>query len=425
MKYLFLFGFSFFFRVVGAQIPDHNYAANIKSIKLNVSGNPLAYPVWKLNSGDRLDLNFDDVNGGVRNYSYTYQLYNADWTPAMLSQLDFISGFSQMRLSNYRVSSLALTKYTHYQATLPERNCMPTRSGNYLLKVFADGDPNKLLFTRRLLVVNQNVEIAAQIQQPFNGQYFKTSQKVQFSINTARLNLVNAMQQVNVCILQNNRWDNYIHNLRPTFIKQGSLEYNTENDCIFPGGREWRWLDLRSFRLQSDRVEKADYGPRTTDIYVKPDLDRSAQRFVFYRDNNGMFYTDVTESINPLWQADYATVHFRFVPPNNTPFQNQDLYLMGELSNYGDSDSAKMRFNQQSGMYETSLFLKQGYYDYLYVTKLSADGKPSFEMTEGNFWDTENTYLILVYYRPLGGRADELVGFTRINSLAGRKDIGF
>lgn len=403
-----------------AQVPDHIYAPNIKSVKFNVYGNPLAYPVWTLNSPDRMELNFDDLDGNVKNYSYTYQLCNSDWSPAMLSQFDYISGFSQARLTNYRLSSIALTKYMHYQAVLPDKSCMPSKSGNYLLKVFLDGDPSKLVFSRRLLVVAQNVAIGAQIQQPFNGQFFRTHQKIQFTVNTSTLNLVNAMQQINVCILQNNRWDNYLHNIRPTFIKPGSLEFNTENDCIFPGGREWRWLDLRSFRLQSDRVERADYEKNATNIFVKPDLDRSQQRFVFYRDNNGMFYNDVTESINPLWQADYATVNFNYIPAGGAPIPGKDLYLVGELSNYADLDSAKMRFNEQERRYETSLFLKQGYYDYAYITKNTNNSNPSFELTEGNFWETENNYTILVYYRPLGGRTDELIGFTRINSLVGR-----
>jgi hypothetical protein len=273
--------------------------------------------------------------------------------------------------------------------------------------------------------VNQQVEIPAQIQQPFNGQVFRTHQKIQFSVTTTTLNLMNANQQVKVCILQNNRWDNSLNNIRPTFIRQGSLDFNTENDCIFPGGREWRWIDLRSFRLQSDRVEKANYTNSSTEIFLKPDLDRSKQRFVFYRDNNGMFFNETMESINPYWQADYALVHFRYLPPDNVAIRNKDVYVMGELTNYGDLDSAKMRFNEQSGFYETSLMLKQGYYDYAYVTRDVNTGRPSFEFTEGDFWDTENTYTILVYYRPLGGRADELVGFTRVSTLAGRQGIGF
>ncbi|MEJ7767008.1 MAG: DUF5103 domain-containing protein [Chitinophagaceae bacterium] len=425
MKCLSFFVFIFFVYTAEAQVPDHIYASNIKAVKFNVYGNPLAYPVWTLNSADRMELNFDDIDGNVRNYSYTYQLCNADWSPAMLSQFDYMSGFSQVRLTNYKISSIALTKYTHYQAILPDRSCMPTRSGNYLLKVFSDGDTSKLLFSRRLLVVVQNVAIAVQVQQPFNGQFFKTHQKIQFSVNTSKLNLVNAMQQVSVCILQNNRWDNYLRNIRPTFIKPGSLEYNTENDCIIPGGREWRWLDLRSFRLQSDRVEKADYDKSGTQVYIRPDLDRSQQRFVYYRDNNGMFYNDVTESINPLWQADFATVHFRYVPPGKAAIAGKNVYLFGELSNYGQAEQAMMRFNDQEGWYEASLFLKQGYYDYSYITKNSNNTNPSFEFTEGNFWDTENNYTILVYYRALGGRSDELIGFTRINSLVGRQGIGF
>lgn len=408
-----------------SQVPDHIYSPAIKTVKFNVYGNALAYPVWKLNSSDRLELNFDDLDAIVKNYAYTYQLCNADWTPAMLSQFDYIKGFSQMRLSNYRNSSIAFTRYIHYQAVLPENNCMPSRSGNYLLKVFLNGDTSQMVFSRRMLVVDQRVTIGAQIQQPFNGQYFKSHQKIQFSVNTGNLNLVNAMEQTHIYILQNNRWDNCLHDMRPTFIRQGSLEYNTENDCIFPGGREWRWLDLRSFRLQSDRVEKANYSNKATEIYIKPDLDRSQQRFVFYTDNDGMFYNSVYESVNPLWQADYATVHFRFVPPGKAALANKNVYLLGELTNYGDMDSAKMRYNEQEGMYETTLFLKQGYYDYSYVTKDDNNANPSFELTEGNFWDTENNYTILVYYRPLGGRADELIGFTRINSISSRQGIGF
>lgn len=421
MKHLYVLGL-FFISTLRAQVPDRIYAPHIKTVKLYMAGNPLTYPVWRLNSTDRMELHFDDLDIETRNYSYTFQLYNADWTPANISQFDYLTGFSQQRIINYRFSSIAYTKYIHYQATLPDRNCVPSRSGNYLLKVFADGDTSKLLFTRRVLVTEDILPIAAQVQQPFNGQFFRTHQKVQFTVNTSRLNLMNAMQQLNVCILQNNRWDNYLHNIKPTFMRPGSLEFNTEQDAVFPAGREWRWLDIRSFRLQSDRVAHADYSNNKTEIFVKPDADRSQQRFVFYRDNNGMYYNDVIESINPLWQADYATVHFSFVPPGNIPFTGKEVYLFGELSNYGDDPAAKMTYNDQKGMYETSLFLKQGYYDYCYMTSdhHAAGFTPSFEYTEGNFGDTENSYTILIYYRGFGDRSDRLAGFTRINSLAGR-----
>ena len=402
-----------------AQVPDKVYAANIHNVKLNFTGNQLAYPLLRLNSNDQVELHFDDLNGGVRNYSYTWQLCNADWSKTILSEFDYIKGFTQNRLINYRNSSIAVVKYTHYMANLPERNCSPSRSGNYLLKVFADGDTAKLLFTRRVLVMEEKSTVGAQIQQPFNGQIFKTHQKLLFTVNLGNLNIFNALQQVKVCILQNNRWDNALTNLRPTFVRQNSLEYSSE-DAVFPAGREWRWLDLRSFRLQSDRVATATYNATSTDVFVKPDLDRSPQRLVFYKDIDGMFYNDISESVNYLWQADYADVHFSFVPPGNQPLINKEIYLFGELTNYGMDEKSRMLYNSSKGVYESDLLLKNGYYNYSYVTVEKNNPVPSFEFTEGNFWDTENGYTILVYYRGINGRVDELIGMAKINSLTGR-----
>ena len=401
------------------QVPDKIYADNIHNVKLNYAGNQLAYPIIKLNGADQLELNFDDLNAGVRNYSYTWQLCNADWTKTILSEFDYIKGFTQNRITTYRNSSIALVKYTHYMVTLPERSCVPSRSGNYLLKVFADGDTAKVVFTRRVLVIEEKATVGAQVQQPFNGQIFKTHQKIIFTVNLGSVNIVNAIQQVKVAILQNNRWDNAITSLKPTFIRQASLEYNSE-DIVFPGGREWRWLDLRSFRLQSDRVATATYNASSTDVFVKPDLDRTPQRLVYYKDYNGMFYNEISENVNYLWQSDFANTHFTFVPAGNQVIADKDVYLFGELTNYGMDNKAKMVYNAEKGVYETSLLLKNGYYNYDYITIDKKGGLPSYDLTEGNLWDTENSYTVLVYYRGINGRTDELIGIARVNSYTGR-----
>ncbi len=419
-KYIYLFTAVFFLSVLAtAQVPDKIYADNIRNVKLNYTGNQLAYPILKLNSSDQLDLNFDDLNAGVQNYSYTWQLCNADWSKTILTEFDYIKGFTQNRITTYRNSSYALVKYTHYMVTLPESSCVPSRSGNYLLKVFSGGDTANVTFTRRVLVVEDKSSIGAQIQQPFNGQTFKTHQKIVFNVGLGNVNLINPLQQIKVFILQNNRWDNLLADLKPTFIRPNSLEFSSD-DIVFPGGREWRWLDLRSFRLQSDRVAYAKYNSNSTDIFVKPDADRTVQRLVYYKDYNGMFYNETTESgINYLWQTDFADTHFSFVTADHQPIPGKDVYLFGELTNYGMDAKAKMVFNQEKGVYETDLLLKNGHYDYDYVT-IDNNGIPSFELTEGNLWDTENSYTILVYYRAINGRADELIGVAHVNSLTGR-----
>ena len=424
MKYILICLASIFINAVTAQIPDAVYASNIKTVQLFPYGNQLGYPVVSLNSADRLELHFDDVSTTVRNYSYTFQLCNADWTPALLSTFDYIQGFSQVRLTTYRISSVAFTRYIHYQASLPDRNCVPTKSGNYILKVFRDGDTSKLLFTKRMLVVRDLASAPAEIVQPFNGQIFRTYQKLQFKVNLGEgISLLNAQQQVKVVLLQNYRWDNAIQNIRATFVSRNTLEYNVEADAVFPAGKEWRWIDLRSFRLQSDRVETAKYSTTSTEVFVKPDADRSQQNFNFFRDMNGFYRIETTESINPYWQADYATVHFSFVPPGNTLMPNRDIFLFGKLSDYNLNDSAKMKYNVEKGVYERSLFLKQGYYDYTYVTIDRGDPKrrAGFDFTEGNYWETENEYTILIYFRGIADRYDQLIGITSVNSLTGRR----
>jgi hypothetical protein len=340
-----------------------------------------------------------------------------------LSQFDYIKGFTQIRITNYRFSSVAYTRYTHYQAMIPDKNCIPTRSGNYLLKVFLDGDTSKIIFTKRLLVLNNKASIGARITQPFLPEHFRTHQKVQFNVNINGLNSFNPTQQIKVVVLQNNRWDNALINIPPTFNRGTSLEYNTEN-VVFPAGKEWRWLDLRDFHLQSDRVKTADYKKNSTDVYVRTDAERAGERYIYYRDLNGMYTVETTQSLNPYWQSDYAMVHFSFMPPNHVPYADKDVYLFGQLTNYNMADSLKMQFNNDKGVYETQLFLKQGYYSYTYLAA-NKNNKAINNDVDGNYYETENSYTILVYYRDFAGRADELIGVASISSRTDKAGVSF
>ena len=412
------------FSLYAQKNPEAILKSNIKAVRLHVYGDQQALPVYKLNSGDRLELHFDDLDANVKSYYYTYQLCDYNWQPVRLSPFDYIKGFTQQRITSYRFSSIAFTRYTHYQVILPEANTLPTRSGNYLLKVFLDGDTSKLAFTRALLVLDLKSSLVAQFIQPFTPQFFKTHQRLKFTVNLEGLNAFNANQQVKVMVLQNNRWDNAIGNVSPTFVRGNTLEYNTENSFVFPGGKEWRWLDLRSFRLQSERVEKADYSKKETKIFVKPDADRTGQRYIYYQDLNGLFQVTTYESINPYWQGDYATVQFNFITPTQQPYPDKDLYLFGQLTDYKLNASAKMEFNPEKGMYEGTQFLKQGYYNYSYM--LVDKNNPAKQAgLEGDYWETENTYTILVYYKSFTDQADQLIGIGKLSTRTDRAGFSF
>jgi hypothetical protein len=402
-----------------AQTPDSIYLPSIRTPQLYLKGNQLAYPIITLNGNQQLELSFDDLDADIKNYSYTYQLCNADWTPAPLNQFDYIKGFSQANIPTSRLSSYALTRYTHYVAIVPDANCIPSRSGNYILKVYLDGDTSKMAFTRRFLVVDNRISVSVQFLQPYDPLISHSHQKLQLTLNTRDLDVMNPMQQIKVWILQNNRWDNAIHDVQPTFYSGNTVQYTRDNDFVFPGGKEWRWVDLRSFRYQSDRIKHADYLKNSTTIYVSPDADRSQQTYFYFKDYNGRFYIQTTESVNPYTQGDYARVKFTFVPPGNVAFPDKDLYIIGQFTDYSYNDSTRMQFNSEHGIYEASFFLKMGYYNYSYVTVDKNDPlqRPSFEFTEGSHNETENDYTVLVYYRSLSGRADELLAISNLNTL--------
>lgn len=406
---------------VGAITPDHVYYNNIRSVKFNQAGDPLSMPMYTIGGGDKLVLSFDDMDNDVKNYYYSFVLCNADWTPAQVNQLDYLRGFSETRIMNYKMSSVALERYTHYTVQLPGTNSYPVKSGNYVLKVYLDSDTSQLAFTRRMYVVENKAGISGFIQQPIAPKLFRTFQKINFEVNTASLNIQNPFDQIKVVVLQNYRWDNALIGLKPQFINGSVLKYNAEQDCVMPAGKEYRWIDLRSFRLQTERVQRSEYHSSSTDVFAVPDVERADKIYQFIKDINGRYYLATLDDYDPNFEGDYASVHFSFVSPE--PYAGYDMYLFGEFTNYECNNTNKLTYNGATRAYEGTFLLKQGYYNYIYglVDKTQPNPKFDTSLTEGDWWETENNYTILLYYRALGGRSDELVSSITLNSILNRK----
>lgn len=413
---MFIFIFCVFGLVGFSQ--DQVFNSNIRSVKLYRFGDQVSFPIITLGSTEGLELHFDDLENRVKNYYYTFELCNADWTPSILKTFEYVKGFQNVRITTYRNSSLSTIRYIHYQATVPDRNCYPSRSGNYLLKVFLDNDTSKLAFTKRMVVTDSKVAVSAQILQPYQSTLFNKGHKLNIAVQTDNRVQLLSPNDLKVVILQNNNWQTSLYIDRPTIYRGNYYEYSDEATTSMPAGKEFRWIDIRSLRLKSDRMQEINTRHDTTDVVVKPEGDRNSQPYLYYHDLNGSYTVEAMENINPFWQGDYAWVHFSYFPPNNQAFQGNDLYLFGEFTNYASDTSGKMIFNKERGAYEKTMLLKQGFYNYLYVTKPSNGiGYPDMSQTEGNYFGTENSYLILVYYRPFGARADEVIAYGSVNSF--------
>ncbi|HHU35332.1 MAG TPA: DUF5103 domain-containing protein, partial [Bacteroidetes bacterium] len=74
-----------------------------------------------------------------------------------------------------------------------------------------------------------------------------------------------------------------------------------------------------------------------------------------------------------------------------------------------------MEYDESREEYTKSLLLKQGWYNFQYVL-VDAQGKTDELMFEGSHYETENDYLIIVYYRNPRERYDRIIGYQSIKS---------
>jgi hypothetical protein len=222
-----------------------------------------------------------------------------------------------------------------------------------------------------------------------------------------------------VVVLQNYRWDNAVHELQPAFMRGTTYEYNSERDLLFAAGKEFRWADLKSFRFQSDRVagvSVSDGKPAGYDVLLKTDPSRNESQYMPYVDYDGFYQIASTENIQVAYQGDYGLVRFSYKTATGQPYSGRDLYVLGQFNQYRKDDNSRLVYNPAKGLYEKTLLLKQGYYSYLYGTAESTNQPSKTDLTEGNYWETENKYTILVYYQSYTDRAPELVACTTVSS---------
>ena len=399
---------------VEAVFDNINYIPEIKSVEFFNAAQDQSFPAIFLGSSDRLILQFDDLRSGSRNLSYSVTHCDVNWKPSNISSLDYLESFNQDLVTNYRSAANTFQKYTHYQLTIPNLTVIPKLSGNYLLKVFENSDPSKLLLTRRFYVVQPRVVLQAQIVQSNQVNNRDRNQKVNFSILHPSLNIQNAYQEITAVVMQNGRTDVAQQSKRPLFIRNNQLVYTDDQSFDFAAGNEFRRFDTRSFRFKSDGVyENIKDSIYTVNLFA--DVSKNIGNYSSQLDNNGNFFVLNQDGSNPDFDADYANVSFalKATPPSENGF----VYVLGAFNAYQKKPEYKMTYNVAQKMFLLNTLVKQGVTDYHYVWT-DTNGKTINEHEfDGSFYQTENNYQLLIYYRSPSSRFDELVAFTELNTV--------
>lgn len=291
---------------------------------------------------------------------------------------------------------------------------MPTVTGNYLIVVYPANQPDKPVLSARFKIFTKKVSISGNVKKATSPRYMHSMQEIDFTIRPREIRIPNPTRDLKVIIQQNERKDNKLIDIKPLNITQDSFEYDYEDINLFEGGNEFRHFDIKSFKYQSEQVMKIDVSGDRTHVYLYPDKPRRYKEHTYDEDINGKRLIKTTEYDDTDIEADYAWVHFKL--PYENPLIDGGIYILGELTNWELNEKARMRYNFQEKVYEAKLYLKQGYYNYIYAFLKNGKDKASLKRIEGSHSDTENQYTIYVYYRPPGALYDKLIGMEGFSS---------
>ena len=386
---------------------DNTYVDYIQTARLHPVGLVLANPILELGSNTQLYLSFDDLSPDVRAYTFTVEHLDADWTPSDLSPTEYIDGFTENTLQDYEFSFNTLTPFTHYFFAFPNEDIAFTRSGNYILKIYDDEEDRKLVLTRRFMVVESSMEILPRFVRPAMVQNSDTHQEIDLIVSHPGINVRRPRQEVQIAVVQNWRWDNAVTGIRPLFFRPEEMQFDLQNKIVFEAGKEFRFVDLRSFRATNQNVYNIQAYDDAVEVTLFKDEKRMNRAYLEFEDINGNYIIETFDNRDPDLEADYAYVLFSLSSP--THYIDEDVYIFGALSEWQLKPEFKMTYNNKIGAYISEVFLKQGYYNYMYTLVPKGSTTVSFADFEGNWHEANNNYSILVYYRPFGERYDRLV----------------
>lgn len=395
---------------------NHDYEDIIGFAKIlpveNGQVKELENPIVGLNAPDQLILTFDLLTDQFENLSARIIHCNWDWNKSVLRDMEFLNEINNYRITDFSYSVNTVQPYINYSLAISK----PKLSGNYILAVYRRANPNDVLLTRKFMVVDGQVTIGHTVRVSTTVSERDRNHQLEYSINYGNLTVNTPTREIKTVVLQNHNWYTAIKNTPPTLIRanEGFLEFrHLDLKTNFPGWNEFRFADLRTLSVPGRNVGRiTNSGSQITAPLLLSRTRGNETYSLNFQDINGNFLIQNQDPGEDFLNADYANVRFSL----KSERINGEVYVWGQFNNWQLTDANKMYFTNSNGVsrYETTIPLKQGYYEYLYYVR--SDNLPTYHF-EGSHFQAEDQYEILVYYRKPGNVNDELVGYKRFPSL--------
>lgn len=382
---------------------------NIKTV-LFVQNNENVTPFFAL--GESFTFKFDDLYTTEQDYFYTISHCDYNWNPSNLSKSEYLLGFDNVRIQEYENSQNTLQSYSHYTLKIPNFQTKQIKlSGNYILKIF-DGN-GQLILSRRFVMYENMVGVGLQVKRSRTISDIAHKHNLDFSIKSGNLLLQNPFENVRVTLLQNGVWHSSINNIRPQYNIGTELIYKYDHETSFDASNEYLWFDTKDVRAANNSVYKISSG-EVYMTYLYTNHPRANEVYTYFPDVNGNFIVSNVMRENPNLEADYTWVFFALKVPKNT--YKEDIYIGGMFNNYALTDEYKLEYNAKEGLYTKAVMVKQGFTNYSYFLADKKGKLNTQDAIDGNFFQTENNYTVLVYYRGTTDLYDRVIGIGRANS---------
>ncbi|MCM1021433.1 MAG: DUF5103 domain-containing protein [Muribaculum sp.] len=397
-----------------AETHTQSFDANFRTIQVFPLGNDQLPPVITLNSDDRLLVSFDELAEEHSNLQYSLTHCNAQWQPENLAESEFLEGFNYADVVDFQYSRTTLAHYVNYRILIPNEQMQPLISGNYLLRVYRDNDPENTLLQVRFSVTEQLVKIFGNVSVSTDVDYRSRHQQLEFEVDGGDdLSIDDLSNRLIAVVKQNNRNDNSVTVTHPQFITSGKAHYKHLKPLIFPAGNEYRRFETVSTLYPGMNIAKIDFANGLYQMKVTTDTIRATEPYTYDRTQKGRFRIHEYNSTDADIDADYVVTHFELRLPGGMEAP-MPLFIDGDMFNRNINDESIMRYDPFDKVYRKTVLLKQGAYNYQYLMpglKSSATAA-----IEGDFCETENEYTIYIYYRQPGARYDRLIGVTTLFS---------